>query len=81
MDRLMVDGFGSFMEFGVIGLGWPLFLYALWEDRRRSERERNRADAQHETDLELIERIIEQTTENTHVLRQLVRLMEARDEG
>ncbi|MEO1611154.1 MAG: hypothetical protein AAFU55_02175, partial [Pseudomonadota bacterium] len=56
--------------------GWPLFLFALWDDRRRSAEERANRAGQREMDLELIERIIGQTTENTHVLRQLVRVIE-----
>ena len=80
MDRLLGEWLQPFLEYGIAGLGWPLFLYALWDQKRRDERERDRAEKQHATDIDLIERMIAQTTENTHVLRQLVRMIGGRTE-
>ena len=80
MERFLTEGLYAFLEYGIAGMGWPLFLYALWEDRRRDERARQQAERQHATDLELIERMIAQTTENTHVLRLLVDVVETSQE-
>lgn len=77
MESFVASGLDRFLEYGVVGMGWPLFLLALWDERRRAGEERSSRAAQRETDLELIERIIGQTSENTHVLRQLVRVIEA----
>lgn len=81
MENFVQDGFSRFMEYGIAGLGWPLFLYAVWEERKRSEEDRKRSEERRRTDIELIERTIAQTVENTQVLQQLVRVIDARVRG
>ncbi len=81
MEDLVSQAFQKFLEFGVVGLGWPFFLYAVWEERRRSDDERKRSEDRRRTDIELIERTIAQTVENTQVLQQLVRVIDSKVRG
>lgn len=81
MEDLVGQAFQKFLEFGVVGLGWPCFLYAVWEERRRADDERKRSEERRRTDIELIERTIAQTVENTQVLQQLVRVIDLKVRG
>ena len=81
MEDLVKEGFERFLEYGIVGLGWPFFLYAVWEERKRAEDDRKRSEERRRTDIELIERTIAQTVENTQVLQQLVRVIDARVRG